>query len=37
MPAVNQLLAVLADGKVFAKLDLAQAYQQVILDDAADS
>ncbi|KRY82815.1 Transposon Ty3-I Gag-Pol polyprotein [Trichinella pseudospiralis] len=34
IPAVNQLLASLSGGKVFAKLDLAQAYQQLTVDDA---
>ncbi|KRZ34848.1 Uncharacterized protein T4C_5859 [Trichinella pseudospiralis] len=31
IPAVNQLLASLSGGKVFAKLDLAQAYQQLTI------
>ncbi|KAL1286096.1 Uncharacterized protein TPS_00892 [Trichinella pseudospiralis] len=34
IPAVNQLLASLSGGKVFAKLDLAQAYQQLTVDNA---
>ncbi|XP_003382034.1 putative integrase core domain protein, partial [Trichinella spiralis] len=34
IPAVNQLLASLSGGKVFAKLDLAQAFQQLTVDDA---
>ncbi|KRZ91539.1 LanC-like protein 2 [Trichinella sp. T8] len=34
IPAVNQLIASLSGGKVFAKLDLAQAYQQLTVDDA---
>ncbi|KRY27372.1 Uncharacterized protein T01_13067 [Trichinella spiralis] len=32
VPAVNHLLASLAGGKAFAKLDLAQAYQQLVVD-----
>ncbi|KRZ77842.1 Transposon Tf2-6 polyprotein [Trichinella papuae] len=32
VPAVSHLLASLAGGKVFAKLDLAQAYQQLVVD-----
>ncbi|XP_031747556.1 uncharacterized protein K02A2.6-like [Xenopus tropicalis] len=35
VPAVNQLLSTLAGGKVFAKLDLAQAYQQLLVDEAS--
>ncbi|KAL1228137.1 Uncharacterized protein TPS_09558 [Trichinella pseudospiralis] len=34
IPAVSQLLASLSGGKVYAKLDLAQAYQQLTVDDA---
>ncbi|KYO22705.1 hypothetical protein Y1Q_0003209 [Alligator mississippiensis] len=33
VPAINQLLSALAGGKGFAKLDLAQAYQQLIVYD----
>ncbi|KRX35128.1 Uncharacterized protein T05_12882, partial [Trichinella murrelli] len=32
VPAVSHLLTSLAGGKVFAKLDLAQAYQQLVVD-----
>ncbi|XP_003369626.1 hypothetical protein Tsp_05032 [Trichinella spiralis] len=32
VPAVNHLLASLAGGKAFAKLDLAQAYQQLVVN-----
>uniref|UniRef100_A0A803JUZ6 Gypsy retrotransposon integrase-like protein 1 n=1 Tax=Xenopus tropicalis TaxID=8364 RepID=A0A803JUZ6_XENTR len=35
IPAINQILSTLAKGKLFAKLDLAQAYQQLPVDDAA--
>eukprot|EP00079_Xenopus_tropicalis_P023325 XP_012815654.2 PREDICTED: LOW QUALITY PROTEIN: uncharacterized protein K02A2.6-like [Xenopus tropicalis] len=35
IPAVNQILSTLAKGKLFAKLDLAQAYQQLPVDDPA--
>ncbi|KRX42049.1 Uncharacterized protein T05_6836, partial [Trichinella murrelli] len=34
IPAFNQLLASLSGGNFFAKLDLAQAYQQLTVDDA---
>ncbi|XP_023210631.1 uncharacterized protein K02A2.6-like [Centruroides sculpturatus] len=33
IPAINHLLADLGHAKVFAKLDLAQAYQQLAVDD----
>ncbi|KRY06910.1 Uncharacterized protein T03_7325, partial [Trichinella britovi] len=32
VPAVSHLLTSLAGGKVFAKLDLAQPYQQLVVD-----
>ena len=32
IPKVEDLFATLANGKVFTKLDLAQAYQQLKLD-----
>ena len=32
---VDDLFASLAGGKLFAKLDLANAYQQIILDEAS--
>ncbi|KYO40426.1 hypothetical protein Y1Q_0013241 [Alligator mississippiensis] len=35
VPTINQLLSVLSGGKIFAKLDLVQAYQQLIVDDKA--
>ena len=33
LPKIDDLLAMLAGGKKFSKLDLANAYQQVPLDD----
>ena len=33
LPKVNDLLATLAGGETFTKLDLAHAYQQVLLDE----
>uniref|UniRef100_A0A1Y1NHT7 RNA-directed DNA polymerase n=1 Tax=Photinus pyralis TaxID=7054 RepID=A0A1Y1NHT7_PHOPY len=33
IPAINTILSSLAGGKIFAKLDLAQAYQQLEVDD----
>ncbi|GBN52888.1 Transposon Tf2-11 polyprotein [Araneus ventricosus] len=35
IPSVNHILANLADGKFFAKIDLAQAYLQLRVDDAS--
>ncbi|XP_029139104.1 uncharacterized protein K02A2.6-like, partial [Protobothrops mucrosquamatus] len=35
VPVVSHILASLKEGKIFAKLDLAQAYQQLPVDDAA--
>ncbi|GBN84323.1 Transposon Ty3-I Gag-Pol polyprotein [Araneus ventricosus] len=35
IPSVNYILANLADGKFFAKIDLAQAYLQLRVDDAS--
>ncbi|KFD45214.1 hypothetical protein M513_13909 [Trichuris suis] len=35
IPSVNELLTTLKKGKVFAKLDLAQAYQQLVVDEAS--
>lgn len=35
LPTVNELFATLAGGTVFTKLDLKQAYQQLLLDDDA--
>ncbi|GBO23854.1 Transposon Ty3-G Gag-Pol polyprotein [Araneus ventricosus] len=35
IPSVNHILANLADGKFFAKIDLAQAYLQLKVDDAS--
>ena len=32
LPKVEDLFATLADGKIFTKLDLTQAYQQLKLD-----
>ncbi|RXN38376.1 putative protein K02A2.6-like protein [Labeo rohita] len=33
LPRIEEVLATLSGGKVFSKIDLAQAYQQVLLDD----
>ncbi|XP_029143121.1 uncharacterized protein K02A2.6-like, partial [Protobothrops mucrosquamatus] len=35
VPVVSHILASLKEGKIFAKLDLTQAYQQLPVDDAA--
>ena len=35
IPRIDDLLASLAGGKLFSKLDLAHAYQQLLLDDAS--
>lgn len=35
VPIVQHLIHSLSKGKVFSKLDLAQAYQQLLVDDAA--
>ncbi|KRY49757.1 Uncharacterized protein T03_12337 [Trichinella britovi] len=35
IPAVNDILATLKKGRIFAKLDLAQAYQQLEVDEAS--
>ena len=35
LPRIDDLLATLSEGKSFTKLDLAHAYQQVLLDDAS--
>uniref|UniRef100_A0A5S6QJF2 RNA-directed DNA polymerase n=1 Tax=Trichuris muris TaxID=70415 RepID=A0A5S6QJF2_TRIMR len=35
IPSVNDVLSTLKKGKLFAKLDLAQAYQQLVVDDAS--
>ncbi len=33
LPRMEEVLSALSGGKVFSKIDLAQAYQQVLLDD----
>ena len=33
LPRVNDLFASLAGGKMFSKLDLAHAYQQILIDE----
>ena len=35
LPKSDNLFATLANGKTFSKLDLSQAYQQMVLDDAS--
>ncbi|XP_055850659.1 uncharacterized protein K02A2.6-like [Episyrphus balteatus] len=35
LPTVSEVMAAISDGKVFTKLDLQQAYQQLVVDDAS--
>ena len=37
LPVIEDMLASLAGGTAFSKFDLAQAYQQVVLDDESKS